>query len=348
MYQLNSILENKFINNLISGFERSPKQINRPHESDAEIIQLNDNTKLAITTDSISEEISAGLYDDPYLIGWMIVTVNMSDLAAVGAVPIGILISEIFPKNFGDEKVAELQRGISEACKANNTFVLGGDTNEGDKLILTGTAIGIIKQEKTISRIGCKPGDILFSSGKLGDGNAYAISKLVTQTNSFKNYKPFAQIKNSKVVGNYVSCCMDSSDGFISTVDQLMRLNNVGFELRSDWQNAIDNDALDYVRKNSLPTWLLFAGQHGEFQLIFTIPQGLKEAFLEESSQSGFEPIELGKVIPEKEVQINIYGKLIPINTTLIRNLPIEANGEVNHYLKALLEYDYHLKNELT
>ena len=105
MCQLNEILENKIINSLISGFERSPHQLNYPHESDAEIIQLNDNTKLAITTDSISEEISTGLYDDPYLIGWMIVTVNISDLAAVGATPIGILISEIIPKTFSEVKI---------------------------------------------------------------------------------------------------------------------------------------------------------------------------------------------------------------------------------------------------
>ena len=76
MYKLNSILENQTINKLIESFERSPKQLNKPHKSDAEIIRLNDNTKLAITTDSISEEISTGLYDDPYMIGWMIVTVT--------------------------------------------------------------------------------------------------------------------------------------------------------------------------------------------------------------------------------------------------------------------------------
>ena len=346
MHQLNSILENKLINNLIESFERSPVQLNKPHESDAEIIQLNNNTKLAITTDSISEEISTGLYDNPYLIGWMIVTVNMSDLAAVGASPIGILVSEIIPKVFGDEKVTELQRGISDACKAYNTFVLGGDTNEGNNLILSGTAIGIINKEKSLTRIGCKIGDTLFSSGKLGSGNAFAISKLVSQTDSLINYKPIAQIKNYNVINNYASCCMDTSDGFISTVDQLMRLNNVGFEIGSDWLNAIDDTTLKYVNSLDIPPWLLFAGQHGEFELIFTVPKDSKAAFLEESLQSGFKPVELGKVIAEKEVKINIYGEFIPINTALIRNLPTEANGDVNHYLKMLLEYDCQLKNE--
>ena len=344
MYKLNSILENKVINELISVFERSPMQLNKPHESDAEIIQLNYISKLAVTTDSISEEISTGLYDDPYLIGWMIVTVNMSDLAAVGASPSGILISEIIPKNFSDEKVSELQRGISDACRAYNTFVLGGDTNEGEKLVLTGTAIGIIQQEKNISRIGYKPGNILFSTGKLGTGNAFAISKLIAQNNSSIDYKPFAQLRYSSIISKYASCCMDTSDGLIATLDQLMRLNDAGFELNSDWKKAINNNALNYVKNLNIPGWLLLAGQHGEFELIFTIPKKFKKSFLKEALLNRFEPIELGVVIPEKEIRIPLYDKSVQINTKLIRNLPYEIKGDVKRYLKSLLDYDFQLK----
>jgi thiamine-monophosphate kinase len=343
MYQLNQILENKVINNLISGFERSPNQLNKPHESDSEIVKFG-KVKLAVTTDSISEEITTGLYDDPYQIGWMIVTVNMSDLAAVGVTPIGILISEIIPKNFSDEKIKELQRGISDACKAYDTFVLGGDTNEGENLILTGTAIGIIKNEKPLTRVGCKPGDILYSSGKLGSGNAYAISKLISNTNSFTAYTPLAQIKTRRIISKYASCCMDTSDGFISTLDQLMRLNDVGFKISTDIEKIINDDALNYSQKLNIPPWLLLAGQHGEFELIFTIQQNLKLAFLEEALLAGFEAIELGKVIIEKEVKIPLYGKMISIDTAFIRNLPMETKGDINHYLKSLLAYDSELK----
>jgi thiamine-monophosphate kinase len=344
MYQLNKILENKIINSLISDFERSPLQLNKPHESDAEIIQLG-NLKLAITTDSISEEISTGLYNDPYLIGWMIVTVNMSDLAAVGAIPIGILISEIIPKDFNDEKIKQLQKGISDACKKYDTYVLGGDTNEGEKLILTGTAIGIIKNEKPLARVGCKPGDILYSSGKLGNGNAYAISKLISKTNSFSEYKPIAQIKNCTVVSKYATCCMDTSDGLISTLDQLMRLNNVGFEIKGNCEKLINDEALIYSKKLNIPSWLLFAGQHGEFELVFAIPQKLQQEFLEEARQNGFEPVELGKVIQPKEIRMKLNDKLVSINSELVRNLPFETKGDINHYLKLLLEYDSGLKN---
>jgi thiamine-monophosphate kinase len=343
MYQLNEILENKIINNLIAGFERSPDQLNKPHESDAEIIQLG-NFKLAITTDSISEEISTGLYDDPYLIGWMIVTVNMSDLAAVGATPIGILISEIIPNNFNEEKLEQLQKGISDACKKYDTFVLGGDTNEGEKLVLTGTAIGIIKNENTLSRVGCKPGNILYSSGKLGSGNAYAISQLISKTNTPINFQPEARVKLSSIINKYATACMDTSDGFISTLDQLMRLNNVGFELKEDLEKVIDESALKYVENLNIPAWLLFAGQHGEFELIFTIPKTSQKSFLDDAEKIGFEPVELGKVNQEKGIRINLYDKLIPINSEYIRNLPYETNSDINHYLKLLLAYDSELK----
>jgi thiamine-monophosphate kinase len=342
MYQLNEIIENKAINDLISGFERSPDQLNKPHESDAEIVQLG-NLKLAVTTDSISEEISTGLYDDPYLIGWMIVTVNISDLAAVGATPVGILISEIIPKDFSDDKLQKLQKGISDACKKYNTYVLGGDTNEGEKLVLTGTAIGIIKNENTLSRVGCNLGDILYSSGKLGIGNAYAISKLISKTNS-SNYKPVAQIKFCKIICNYASACMDTSDGLIATLDQLMRLNNAGFELTKNPEKIIDEDSLNFSNKLSVPFWLLFAGQHGEFELVFTIPQSSQKSFLEDAAKNGFEPVELGKVIREREIKMKLHDKLVSINSEFIRNLPLKTKGDVNHYLKLLLEYDSELK----
>ena len=320
MYKLTDISENSIINSLITGFDRSPDQLNRTHESDAEIIRIGDLV-LTITTDSISEEISTGLYDDPYFIGWMIVTVNISDLAAVAASPIGILISEIIPKNYSTEKLQQLQRGISDACRKYNIYVLGGDTNEGNNLILTGTAIGKIDGEKYLTRIGCKSGDILYSSGKLGTGNAYAISKFISPKDQFPEYKPEVRITESHIISKYASCCMDTSDGIIATLDQLMRLNDVGFELNSDWQKTIDSSALNYARYLNIPPWLLLAGQHGEFELIFTIPQKLKESFLKDAILNGFEPVESGIVTAEKGVKIPVYNKVAQIDTKFIRNL---------------------------
>ena len=344
MYKLTDISENSIINSLIAGFDRSPDQLYKPHECDAEIIRIGDLI-LALTTDSISEEISTGLYDDPYFIGWMIVTVNISDLAAVAASPIGILISEIIPKNYSTEKLKQLQRGISDACRKYNIYVLGGDTNEGDNLLLTGTAIGKIDGEKYLTRIGCKNGDILYSTGKLGTGNAFALSNFISGTTPFPDYKPEARIRESQIISKYASCCMDTSDGLIATLDQLMRLNDIGFVLNSDWQKTISRRALKYAKNHDTPPWLLLAGQHGEFELIFTIPEMLQTSFLNDAWQNGFTPVESGKVIAEKVVKIPVYNEVVQIDTKFIRNLLNETNGDVKLYLKKLLEYDFQLKN---
>jgi len=113
MHMLNDIAENRLIEAIAGKFARSPRQLNSRHGADAEIVRLSDTCTLAITTDSIAEEIAAGLYSDPYLIGWMTVMANLSDLAAVGAEPVGLVISEILDASCSDEFLSRLHEGMS-------------------------------------------------------------------------------------------------------------------------------------------------------------------------------------------------------------------------------------------
>ena len=234
---MKAILENELIEEITSRFPRSLLQINNLQESDAEIVSLGSNVGLllAATTDSISEEIEMGLYDNAYLIGWMTVMINMSDLAAVGAEPIGIILSEILPGNMLKSEILQIQSGISDACQECNTFVLGGDTNIGEKLVLTGTALGLINKNLPNLRRGCRKGDLLYSSGYLGQGNAFAISKIFSEKDVEFEYRPTSKLRLGKALLGVASTCMDSSDGFIATLDQLMRLNKVGFQLDFNW-----------------------------------------------------------------------------------------------------------------
>ena len=103
------ILENRMVEKLARAFRRSPAQLNCMNESDAEIISLGSgDLKLAITTDSVVEEIASGLYNDAYMIGWMAATVNFSDLAAVGASPLGLLIAETLFSGLPESFVLEM------------------------------------------------------------------------------------------------------------------------------------------------------------------------------------------------------------------------------------------------
>ncbi len=342
---MKEINENILLGRISSCFKRSPAKINSFNESDAEIISLGDEKRklLAITTDSISEEIKIGLYSDPYLAGWMIVTANLSDIAAVGADPLGVMISEILPKNFSNKNLNRLQRGISDACSAHNTFVLGGDTNFGDELMLSGTAIGTLDNNNYNSRLGAAEGDSLFVSGYAGSGNMFAFLKLFTDKKINYEYQPTAQIKEGLLLKNFNACCIDSSDGVLAAVDQLMRLNNVGFALDHDWQYCITGRDCRLAEKYKLPLWFLLAGIHGEFKLVFTIPDQQEILFRKDADSIGWQPIKLGRVIREQKIIMPVYGKMQEIKTGLIRNAGFNSVNSLTSYLKLLKDIDYSL-----
>jgi thiamine-monophosphate kinase len=348
MPMLDSITENRIINSLASKFCRSPLQQNLIHESDAEIIKIRKNSEspITVTIDSISEEIETGLYDDPYLIGWMLVMVNFSDIAATGAEPVGILISEILPDNLSSEYIENIQSGINDAVNKCGSYVLGGDTNSGKNLILTGCALGRSSQNKYLKRISCQKEDILYSTGCSGRGNAYAVTKLINRNESQFSFYPAARLKEALIIRDYASCCMDTSDGVISTLDQLTRLNNCGFELVDEWIKTVDEEALSVFKNNNLPDWLLMAGQHGEFELLFTIPPEKESEFLNSARSINWVPVKLGNVIESKVIRLKLYGRIVSIDSELIRNLPHQLNGDVKGYLQALLEYDRFLRSD--
>jgi thiamine-monophosphate kinase len=329
------------IEDITKNYNRSPIQINKLQESDSELLNINllKNDQLAVTTDSIVEEIEEGIYKDPYLIGWMAVMVNMSDLAAVGATPVGVLISEILPEKLDDSFRTNLHIGISDACKVCGSYVIGGDTNIGKQLIISATAIGITKNKMFNTRTGCKPGDILYTTGKLGIGNAYALTQLA-ETECQIDYKPIAKLKAGKAILGIASCCIDTSDGAIAALDQIMRLNDVGIKLDHDWKNKLHIKSKSVMYESELPLWFLLAGQHGEFELIFTVPEE-KESILENiSSQHSFHFLRIGEIQSKDGFYLNINDKLVHLPTERIRNNASCKNFNFNSYLKSLLEID--------
>ena len=94
----------------------------------------------------------------------------------------------------------------------------------------------------------------------------------------------------------------------------------------------------------NLPKWLLLAGQHGEFELIFTVPPQLVESLNESASKHLFNIFRIGEVREQKGLFLNSHSRLVEIPTTKIRNLTDSSNFDLNQYLKALLEIDASLK----
>lgn len=336
------ILEALRINRIAKHFLRAPHQFNKIHEADAELVDLGDSSEnyLAVTTDALVEEVASGLYDNPHLIGWMLATVNFSDLAAVGADPLGLLIALSFPPTQGEEFMARLSGGISDACRQLRTFVLGGDTNEGSALFLSGCAVGLVPKEACLTRIGAKQGDKLYLSAAAGLGSAYGFLKLFKPDDPIPEefYRPRAKLDEGKILRAFASCCMDTSDGVLYTVDTLMRLNRCRIVLDDDWEKVIHPLALRVCREQKLPPWLALASVHGEFELCFTIPPEQEKSFSEEAAKNGWHAVLIGEVIEGQGVSIRTKGRLVPIPTGLIRNLSETASSDPREYIRQLFD----------
>lgn len=338
---MNEILENALIAGLAGRFPRSPLQSNGLQESDAELIRLpGTDALLAVTTDTIVEEIEAGLYADPYLIGWMTVIANASDLAAVGAEPVGILLSETLPRDVGSAFTSSLQAGIRDACSACELHVLGGDTNISSRLVMSGCALGLVSDGRPMTRVGCEPGDLLFAAGQFGSGSAYAFVRFVLARQGHSvsfPYQPHPRLREGQLIRRFASCAMDTSDGLLTTLDQLMRLNSVGFVVDASPEDYLDPLTLQLSRQAKVSPWIPLAGPHGEFELVFTVPPAQVDRLLERTSVDGWTPVMLGKVVAEPGVSLSLEGDGTHLDTGRIRNLFDRCNGNIDEYFSGLL-----------
>jgi thiamine-monophosphate kinase len=333
------VLEHALIERVAGAFRGSPLQLNGRHESDAELLRLpGTEAVLALTTDLVIEEIASGLYRDPWLIGWMAVTVNASDLAAVGADPLGILTSLTLPPDPPDDLIAGLRAGIGAATEAYGLPVLGGDVNRAAALAVGGTAVGLVPDGRPLTRIGARPGDRLFTSGPVGLGGAFAFLRLVGRGGGQAfDYRPLARLREGALLRRFASCCMDTSDGLIPALDELTRRNRCGFELTGRWDDALHADARRVLCGAGLPPWLALAGPHGEFELVFAVPAARVGPMRDAADANGWAPIELGRVTGEAGV-VRPGPDCEPIDTTWVRNLYQEVAGNPAAYLSELLK----------
>ena len=334
------VRENALVRALVRSLPRSARQRNRTGESDAELLSLPGlpDVFLAITVDALVEELETGLYRDPYLVGWMTVMSSMSDLAAVGADPLGILMSETLPPDATGAWRERLQLGVRDACAASGSCVLGGDTNRGARLHMESVAVGLVPANEVMLRSGCRPGHRLFASGPLGLGSAFAFEAL-TRPDSAPSvpFLPAARIRESTVLRRFASGCMDSSDGVIATLDELMRHSRTGFRVDVDLETVLHPAALSLAGQIGLPAWTMLAGPHGEFELIFTVPAEKCAEFLASARRMGWRPLPLGETRENPGLEISTDGGL-RIDTTRVRNAGATAAEDVDTFVDALLE----------
>lgn len=337
MFQLK---ENQLLSSIFSNSKIASNRLNKPFEADVEILDVpfnkgEEGSKLAFTVDVISEEIEEGLYTDPFLIGWMSVVVSLSDLAAAGAEPLGLLsifnVDKKLPKPF----LSAIYEGIQTAANEFNTPILGGDTNFTNETQIGSVGIGLLDSSHFLTRKGMKEGDILFATGKLGAGNAFAFEKLFATSDSPKiSFQPRPKLQESEVFKKYASASIDTSDGFFPALCQLLEVNQLGVEISCNWDNVLNEQAVELYKAAGIPAWFFLAGPHGEFEILFSLPQKHLEAFCKEAEAINWQPIEVG-VISDSSGKCTYLGKEIP--TFEMANAFFESGQSPTQYFHHLL-----------
>ncbi len=200
---------------------------------DTAVIDLG-NESLILTHDMMAEGVHWLSNADPADVAWKLVASNLSDLAAKGARPLGVLLGFMLGEDEWDRRFAA---GLQAVLKRYDVALLGGDTvsNRGDKRALGMTAIGVATHRPVPSRSGARIGDLLYVTGTLGD--ALAGFELIEA--GFDEIGPLADAYNrpeprlsaGQAVAPYVTAMMDISDGLLLDADRMARASKVGIAI---------------------------------------------------------------------------------------------------------------------
>ncbi len=169
--------------------------------------------------------------DDPALIARKALRVNLSDLAAKGAEPVGYLFGLGLPPDWSEAFLARLTEGLKADNEAFNLALLGGDTVKSPVLMLSVTMIGRAR-EKTPLRTGAKPGDVIAVTGTLGDGafglmvRQGGLSALSAEHRAFlldRYLLPQPRLALGAALSQHASASMDVSDGLVQDLERLLK-----------------------------------------------------------------------------------------------------------------------------
>lgn len=200
---------------------------------DCAVIDL-DHQYLLVTTDLTFQKTHFLKQMSPWQMGWFLSAVNLSDIAAKGGKPIGLVTALGIPNTTDERVVLDIMKGAQNCAKHYGTQILGGDTKETEDITLCATALGLVDKKEFMPRIGAKVGDVIGVTGSLGKAAAgyLAVKNKMNDQRSLRGlFEPNPRVKEGRLLAQQqrVTCCMDISDGLSSSLYQLQQLNSVGF-----------------------------------------------------------------------------------------------------------------------
>lgn len=245
---------------------------------------------LVATTDPVPPPAARviGGDDDPYWMGWLLVTINASDLAASGANPLGFLAALEAPGSLSLASFERLLEGIRDACLSEGLRYCGGNLREAERVAGVGMAMGYLVTEG-LGRSGALPGHVIASVGRLGRFWADALrireGAQVVKDDSpvFRPRSQLSTMVRLHARGAF-SASIDNSDGLLPSLEQLANASGVEMVLALHGDGS-EGAAQDDVAMRCKLGW-------GDWNVVATMPP---DSF-ERAKEDGEEIFRLGYV----------------------------------------------------
>lgn len=248
------------------------------------------------------------------------VIMNISDLAAKGVKPLAILVSLGIPRGLTRKMIVQIGKGLNAGAREYGGYVIGGDTNETEDLIISIAAMGMAEEGSLILRNGASPGEIVATTGEFGltsAGLRILKEKLAAPMKMRKRMLdavlvPHARLREGLALAktSAVTASVDSSDGLAWSLHEISQASNLGIEIENP---PIARETYDFARKHNLNSLELSLYGGEEYELVVTIKPSLWEKARDAVTRVGGKLIRIGKTVEKKGIFLQKKGKLVKI-----------------------------------
>jgi thiamine-monophosphate kinase len=282
---------------------------------DCAVIEKDGVTVRLLTMDTLVASVHFDMtLHPPRLLGRKAVSVNVSDIAAMGGRPAFVLLSLGLPAGFDESWALDLCRGITGACRQYGCQLIGGDTvRTPGNVALTLTVIGEMERDRVLYRRMARVGDIIWVTGPLGLSAAGLdlLRKGIRPGDSDlqplfdAHLDPLARTDFGPLLAQsgMVHAMMDLSDGLATDLSHLCACSGVGAEIFQDRLPGIDQlgKAQHLLCADSLK-WILAGGE--DYELLFTASSGRSSQLKTLAREHNLQLHGVGRIVEGQGVKI--------------------------------------------
>ena len=278
-----------------------------------------DGNDIVVTTDAIVEGVHVLPDDPPDTVARKALRVNLSDLAAKGAIPTGFVLT-LALRHADEAWLKPFASALGDDAAQFVCPLLGGDTvSTPGPLMVSVTAFGRVPPGKMVHRSGAKPGERVMVTGTIGDAalglavlKGGKVNAATTDTAAraalVERYRvPQPRVALAEIVRRYASAAMDVSDGLAGDLTKLCGVSGVSAVIDLE-SIPLSSAARDLVSRGIVGLETLIAGGD-DYEILCTLPEDRVEAFAQAVKDAGVAVSSIGTVVPGSEVPKFIDGQ---------------------------------------